>query len=373
MTDPECVEFLQWALPRLRLRWPGFRKVRRRVCKRLERRFRELGVPDHAAYRAYLERHADEWSVIDTLCTITISRFYRDRGVFQTIERDVLPALAQMAVGRGEPTLRCWSIGCASGEEPYTLSLLWRLGLKERVPCDIQIIATDIDDEALVRARDGCYPPSSVKELPAHWPAEAFSRRTGSTPAGRTGDPVIFLHQDIRTTAPDGPFHLILCRNLAFTYFDDALQRGVLATIQLVCYQRSLVIGATESLPEPAVGFASEGAQASGDAPPGDTASERRSPERRSAEQDWVAPRNAFEPRRAYNSHVSDLLVPTHGLIDELTRLFGSSQVLGDHPPSPRTPSTRASTGFRRARWCCSIPTPMSHGCWPSPMAGGFL
>jgi chemotaxis protein methyltransferase CheR len=261
MTDPECVEFLQWALPRLRLRWPGFRKVRRRVCKRLERRFRELGVPDHAAYRAYLERHADEWSVIDTLCTITISRFYRDRGVFQTIERDVLPALAQMAVGRGEPTLRCWSIGCASGEEPYTLSLIWRLGLKERVPCDIQIIATDIDDEALVRARDGCYPPSSVKELPAHWLAEAFSRSNRLyCLRGAHRDPVIFLHQDIRTTAPDGPFHLILCRNLAFTYFDDALQRGVLATIQARLVTRgALVIGATESLPEPAVGFAEWG------------------------------------------------------------------------------------------------------------------
>ncbi len=262
MTDPECVQFLQWALPRLRFRWPGFRKVRRRVCKRLERRFREVGVPDHAAYRAYLERHAEEWLVVEKLCTITISRFYRNRGVFQTIEREVLPALAQMAVPQDMRTLRCWSIGCASGEEPYTLSIIWTLGVRERVPCDIRIIATDIDADLLARARLGCYPASSVKELPDHWLAEAFTRSNGLY-CLRTiqREPVVFLHQDIRTMAPDGPFHLILCRNLAFTYFDDPLQREVLATIQArLVPGGALVIGSTEALPAPAVEFTTWGA-----------------------------------------------------------------------------------------------------------------
>lgn len=257
MTDPECVQFLQWALPRLRFRWPGFRKVRRRVCKRLDRRFRELGLPDAAAYRTYLERHAEEWPVMDTLCTITISRFYRDRQIFAAIQRDVLPSLAQRLVVGKESALRCWSIGCASGEEPYTLSIIWSVGLKERVPCEIRIIATDIDDELLARARLGCYPASSVKDLPAPWLAAAFTRSNGLyCLRGEHRDIIAFLRQDIRTTAPDGPFHLILCRNLAFTYFDEALQREVLATIRARLVTRgALVIGSTEALPEPVVGF----------------------------------------------------------------------------------------------------------------------
>ncbi|MEW6684103.1 MAG: CheR family methyltransferase [Nitrospirota bacterium] len=261
MTDPECVQFLQWALPRLRFRWPGFRKVRRTVCKRLERRFRELGVPDHAAYRAYLEAHAEEWRVLDTLCTITISRFYRDRQAFAALQQDVLPALVQLVVGRGEPALRCWSIGCASGEEPYTLSIIWRLGLKDPVPCDLRIMATDIDDELLVRARIGCYPASSVKELPPDWLAAAFTRSNGLYCLPEEyRRPVVFLRQDIRSVTPEGPFHLILCRNLAFTYFDEAMQRNVLATITArLVTQGALVIGSTESLPEPAVGFAEWG------------------------------------------------------------------------------------------------------------------
>ena len=55
MKDADCTEFLQWALPRLGLRWPGFRRVRGQVCKRLRRRIAELGLRELVAYRALLE------------------------------------------------------------------------------------------------------------------------------------------------------------------------------------------------------------------------------------------------------------------------------------------------------------------------------
>ena len=94
MNDLDCVQFLQWALPKMRMRWPGFRKVRRQVCKRVDRRLRRLGLVGVAAYRAYLDDHPDEWSELDQLCRIPISRFYRDRGVFDLLRDDVLPSLA---------------------------------------------------------------------------------------------------------------------------------------------------------------------------------------------------------------------------------------------------------------------------------------
>ena len=59
MKDTLCVEFLQWALPKLGMRWSGFRKVRRQVCRRIERRRRELGLPSMGAYRDFLETHPD--------------------------------------------------------------------------------------------------------------------------------------------------------------------------------------------------------------------------------------------------------------------------------------------------------------------------
>jgi chemotaxis protein methyltransferase CheR len=194
---------------------------------------------------------------LERCCTIPISRFFRDRRVFESIIRDVFPALAQTAVVRGEPTLHCWSIGCASGEEPYTLAIIWRLGLMERFPCRLRIVATDVEDELLVRAGRGCFPLSSVKEVPAAWLAEAFTRSNGLYCVREEFRRlVVFLCQDLRTTAPEGPFHLILCRNLAFTYFEDHLQRDVLRTIRAhLAPDGVLVIGATESLPESIGGF----------------------------------------------------------------------------------------------------------------------
>lgn len=114
MKDSDCVSFLQWALPRLGFRWPGFRKVRRQVCKRIDRRIGKLKLPGPAAYREYLEQVASEWDVLDQFCRISISRFYRDRRVFDHLRDTVLPELADAAMASGESVLRCWSAGCAS-------------------------------------------------------------------------------------------------------------------------------------------------------------------------------------------------------------------------------------------------------------------
>ena len=85
MRDTEFVAFLQWALPQLGLRWPGFRNVRRQVRRRVARRLVELGIPDLNAYRRHLHAHAEEWRHLDGLCRISISRFHRDRAVFEAL------------------------------------------------------------------------------------------------------------------------------------------------------------------------------------------------------------------------------------------------------------------------------------------------
>ncbi len=70
LKEQECVEFLQWALPRLHLSWPGFRKVHRRCAKGLVGGC-ELGLARLSDYRRYLERHTDEWGFLELLCSIT--------------------------------------------------------------------------------------------------------------------------------------------------------------------------------------------------------------------------------------------------------------------------------------------------------------
>jgi len=258
MKDRDCIEFLQSSLPRFRMRWQGFRKVRGQVCKRIDRRLRELGLADIAAYRSFLENSAGEWATLDALCRVTISRFYRDREVFRFLEQVVLVTLSEDAISRGEQELRCWSIGCASGEEPYTLAVLWDLGTGCRFPSvKIRILATDADENMIERAREGCYASNSLAGLPLEWTARAFARRGELyCVKDEEREPVSFLLQDIRSAVPKEMFHLILCRNLAFTYFDEELQQEVLARLHDKLNANGvLVVGSHERLPSDTAGF----------------------------------------------------------------------------------------------------------------------
>jgi len=257
MTDPEGVQFLQWCLPRLHLRWPGFRKVRRQVYKRISRRLQELGLPSVGAYRDYLEDHPLEWATLEASCWISISRFYRDRSVFQHLESQILPQLAQCAAAGREKELRCWSAGCAGGEEPYTLAIIWKQRLASRYPTlQLRVIATDIDPLAIQRAQRACYRTSSLKQLPAEWRAQAFETIDDELCLkDEYRGSVVFTAQDIRERAPEGVFHLILCRNLVFTYFDEGLQRATLERLKASLVSGgALIIGHLESLPQGTLG-----------------------------------------------------------------------------------------------------------------------
>jgi chemotaxis protein methyltransferase CheR len=224
----------------------------------LQHRVRELGLADFAAYRVYLQSHAEEWAHLDHLCRIPISRFYRDRRVFDHLARVVLPDLAEAARSSGSTTLWCWSAGCASGEEPYSLNLAWTYQARARSPeVALRVVATDTDRHLLERAERACYAASSLKELPADWVGLAFSREGALFslhPELRSS--VDFRCQDIRVERPTERFHLLLCRNLAFTYFEGTLQGEVLEALHERLFPGGvLVVGSHESLPGGAAGF----------------------------------------------------------------------------------------------------------------------
>jgi chemotaxis protein methyltransferase CheR len=253
LEDRDAVTLLRWAMPRMQLEWTGFRRVRRQVRRRIARRMQALGLEKVEQYRSLLLLRPEEWRVLDRMCRITISRFWRDRRVFECLMEVEMPRLASSAQAAGRSALVAWSAGCACGEEPYSLSIGWaHSAAARRAPLNLHILATDVDSGALRRALRAEYSEPSLRELPGTW------RRSALEPAGQRlrvcskyRESVGFVRHDVRCAPPPRRFDLILCRNLAFTYFSAGLRRRTADTlVDLLVPGGVLVIGSHESVPD---------------------------------------------------------------------------------------------------------------------------
>jgi chemotaxis protein methyltransferase CheR len=260
MTDRELAAFMAVALPRLGLRADGFRRVRGTVRKRLTRRLAGLGLDVHD-YGRYLEVHPEEWQWLDACCRITISRFGRDAEVFGELLARRLPEQAAAARADGRARLRMWSAGCASGEEAYAAAIGYRAcDAPLQAGLELEVLGTDMEAAVLARAERGGYPVGCLRELPERLRALAFEQRGSEwfvLPPFRAG--VRFERGDLRAETPDGPFDVVLCRNVAFTYFAEALQRRVAQALASALRPGGLlVVGAGEVLPEGSLGLVAE-------------------------------------------------------------------------------------------------------------------
>jgi chemotaxis protein methyltransferase CheR len=254
MNNRDCINFLQWCLPKLHYQWKGFRKVRRQVCKRIKNRIKELNLSGIHEYKRLLEEHDEEWMILDSLCYISISRFYRDKKVFQVIESILLPYLARQALAENRSEVNCWCVGCCSGEEPFTLQLIWKLSVYPllRQQISFNIIATERNQILLNRAQKGIYSFRSLKELPVKILRKGFIKVNDEyILKDEFKENVDLKYQDVRLKVPSGIFDLIMCRNIAFTYFDKELQQEILKKIiDKLRPNGFIVIGSHEMLPE---------------------------------------------------------------------------------------------------------------------------
>ncbi|MFW5636796.1 MAG: CheR family methyltransferase, partial [Thermodesulfobacteriota bacterium] len=154
--------------------WKGYRKVRKGVKKRISRHMQEIGTRNMAAY---LDR-VDEDPAVRREClrrmTVSISRFFRERRLWNVLRESVLPDL----ISRGMKTLRVWSAGCAGGEEPYSFRIIWEEVTKplDRVPA-LDLLSTDTNPENLDRAQKGVYTRGSLKEADPSTIAACFDEK----------------------------------------------------------------------------------------------------------------------------------------------------------------------------------------------------
>ena len=242
----EFDQFLKEISPLFGLQWRRFQK--RGIRRRIEHRLVELGSASLEEYSRKIKEDPQERHHLSKILTVTISRFFRDQEVFNTIETFVFPALLEE-----NPTkLRLWSIGCASGEEPYSLSLLWKARFEKDWPqIHFSILATDIDESLLKRAMEGQYKKSSLREVPEDILAKSFRAEGDAFLLDkRVAERVEFQKHDILREDPFPRMDLVFCRNVAFTYFSRETQIEILKKI-FVCLKEEgyVVIGSDESIP----------------------------------------------------------------------------------------------------------------------------
>ncbi len=215
--------------------------VRSRVSKRL----RERRISSFSAYLDTVEAEdGDEMVRLIDLLTTNKTDFFREPAHFDFFLEKILPAV----LATGKP-LRIWSAGCSSGEEPYTLSMLLRESLPPRY--DARILATDICTRVVAAAKAGSYSAQQLADV-----SEARRKRWfTSTPDGggtvvpELRAPISFALLNLMADWPmQGPFDLILCRNVMIYFDRPTITRLVDRFRQLLAPGGHLFIGHSESL-----------------------------------------------------------------------------------------------------------------------------
>jgi two-component system, chemotaxis family, CheB/CheR fusion protein len=199
--------------------------LRRRIALRME----HAGAKDFASYHEFLEAHPQEFGELLNTILINVTSFFRDADAWEALKTEVVPQLA--ASGKYDK-IRIWSIGCASGEEPYSLAMLFAdaLGISE-FGRRVKIYATDLDEPALATARHATYQARDVEHIPEPLRQNYFDRVGNEYVVNRElRKCVVFGRHNIVNDAPISRINLLVCRNLLI-YLETETQNAVLPRV----------------------------------------------------------------------------------------------------------------------------------------------
>jgi chemotaxis protein methyltransferase CheR len=219
------------------------RCLRRRIIKRL----RASGARDIAGYLAQLAVDEVELDALLETLSIHVSQFFRNPDTFSALARQILPDLCGLVRNAGRRELRLWSVGCAGGEEAYSLALL--VDALAPAGLDVSILGTDISAPVLSLARAACYDPARLTEVPPAVLERYFTREgTGYRLNERLRAMVRFEQHDVMAAAAFPSADLILCRNVLI-YFTREEQARILARFAAALPEGGvLVLGRAETL-----------------------------------------------------------------------------------------------------------------------------
>lgn len=241
-------------LQQFNLSWRGYRKIRKGVKKRLRRHMLALGCMSIDDYIKTIDNRPEEKAECRRLLTVPITRFFRDRNVWEILEYHVLPSM----IMESDKQFRVWSAGCSGGEEAYSFAIVWqRLNEKRLDLPPLDIFATDMNPDCLDRARAGVYPISSLREVSEETRQMFFSKKKKQFQVIQAINRMVRLEKrNLFEAPPDTEIDILFLRNNLLTYYQEPDKSEGFKTItSRLKASGVLVIGAHESLPDSACGF----------------------------------------------------------------------------------------------------------------------
>jgi chemotaxis protein methyltransferase CheR len=228
------------------------------LAGRLARRLRALGLRSYMAlYRLARADAAERQRVLEAITTHE-TRFFREPRQFEFLEEVAAPRWrAEAAAGRRPRRLRAWSAGCSTGEEAYSLAMLLGSCLPPAAGWSVEVLATDLSERALERAREGVWPLAKADDIPAGhletWMRRGVRGREGSMAASPALRRLIRFERanlNDERLAVAGPFDLVLCRNVLIYFRPDRRRLVVERLLARLAPGGYVLLGHAESLAE---------------------------------------------------------------------------------------------------------------------------
>ena len=214
---------------------------------RLKEQLRAHSVPTAQAYFDIISKNKDELKAFLDSITTNLTRFFRNQAHFDAMEHHVIPELMKIKKATGNTTIKIWSAGCSTGEEPYTIAML----LSEILPSPwtYDITASDISLKCLMAAKEGFYADSRIVGIPDAYLKKYFDKVEGGY---KVHDDIMakirFDYHNLKNDSGMRGIDVVFCRNVII-YFDEAAQTAVMSRFWDAMASKSfLFIGHSESL-----------------------------------------------------------------------------------------------------------------------------
>nr|WKN35413.1 chemotaxis protein CheB [Tunicatimonas sp. TK19036] len=239
------------------------RYKRSTILRRIQRRMQLHQHVELEDYLTLLRTHPEEVQALSDELLITVTNFFRDPQVFEHLEKEVIPAL--FTDKTSDDSVRVWSVGCATGEEAYSLAILlleeanqsqqsrsgetWSGGSLYNAGPDIQVFASDLHEHSIRKAREGYYPGDIETDVSAKRLKQFFVKEDGGYRIRKeVRDCVVFAPHNLLADPPFSRIDLIVCRNMLI-YLQRPVQREVIELFHYALQpQGYLLLGTSETI-----------------------------------------------------------------------------------------------------------------------------